>query len=269
MAYEREQVRENSNSNEAGKESGEEFFRRWSAAVANRVANRLYTPEREFKSFIPNVWTLTFLKGIDTVTLPPNPRVVELGIGTGIATAYILEKWPDAEVIGTDIVEDAIRLSKQNIKMIVNEEASRRCTFLVGDILSCFRKFHKTRRPIQAIFACLPVRPDDVSNLQTLVDENRTKSFYAPERYQSSYHAWGLGVYDTLLREALEVLPSGGTVLVTCQSGEQERKLKELFEMRQFKCDVVACEESTPKSEGELWEKVSALKGVKRDVATR
>lgn len=41
--------------------------------------------------------------------LPPRPRILEIGCGTGILTRHIRESWPDADLVVSDLSPDMVR----------------------------------------------------------------------------------------------------------------------------------------------------------------
>jgi SAM-dependent methyltransferase len=50
---------------------------------------------------------------LDGVQLPPRPRILDYGCGSGALTALLAERWPDAEVVGADISATAVASARQ------------------------------------------------------------------------------------------------------------------------------------------------------------
>lgn len=52
--------------------------------------------------------------------LPPKPRILDLGGNIGITVRYLIEKWPDAQVLTVEPDSDNLRLLEANCKHLID-----------------------------------------------------------------------------------------------------------------------------------------------------
>jgi len=228
------------------------FFMQW----GKRVETQSLYP--------PSIWTLTFMEGINNVQLPKSskPSIMEIGVGTGLATAFMAEKWRDAEIFCIDIDERAIELSKRNIGAISGKEALERCHFFVSDVLLPI-KIRKNTDAIDAIFGNLPFKETNLS-IDELLEGNAISNGYSVHHYKrwlnelisdpnlniektKQYYQIinqnrkkpRLLLHRILFSEARDVLASGGSLVVTC-SDSNKPQMEQLLHEYGFHTEVSA-----------------------------
>jgi release factor glutamine methyltransferase len=72
-------------------------------------------------------------KAIETLNKLPNPKVVEIGTGSGIISVMLALEVPNISIIAVDINDDAIALAKSNAKKF---DVEHKITFVKSDIFN-------------------------------------------------------------------------------------------------------------------------------------
>lgn len=67
------------------------------------------------------------------------PKILEIGTGSGAIAIILAKKFPNAEIIATDISTNALKIAKENAKRL----KVKNTTFLQGDLLEPVLKFEK------------------------------------------------------------------------------------------------------------------------------
>ena len=87
---------------------------------------------------IPRPETETLVEvAIDHLTACPNPRILDLGTGSGIIAIALAKELPGSRVVGVDISRDALCLARQNARL---NGVSDRVSLVQTDLLAPFAK---------------------------------------------------------------------------------------------------------------------------------
>ncbi len=196
------------------------------------VVPQLELSEHVFK---PDQWTKAFLKGINSVDFSDRKDVLEIGVGSGINMIYLLQKYNDIFVIGTDIVQQALDTAKRNIQNLVGTEALQRCAFYYGRDLQYFGS--EIGDDVSDIIGCIPqiVVPHGVN----LAEKDNTASYYDPKFYQSVFDWAGLGLNDAVLKKAHAILPIGGRAILNLGGRPSKKLLIDMFNQYQYRVDIL------------------------------
>jgi release factor glutamine methyltransferase len=132
----------------------------------------------------------------------PRPVAVDIASGGGTVALAIANEVPRAEVFGTDIAQDAVRLARANARRL-----KLRATFLVGDL------FAALPRRIEGAVDVITLHPPYVakSELRLLPDEIRR---FEPVHTLSDHSVDGLGLVERTSSEAPRWLRPGGWLIV-------------------------------------------------------
>lgn len=198
----------------------------------NELVPRLELNEHVFK---PDQWTKAFLRGISTVDFSGRKDILEIGIGSGINTIYLLQKYQDIFVIGTDIVQHALDTAKRNIQNLVGEEALQRCAFYYGRDLRHFSP--ALGDGVSDIIGCIPqvVAPESVN----LAEIDNAANYYDPKFYDSVFDWTGLGLNDAVLKKASAILPTGGRIILNLGGRPSKKLLIDLFNQYKYRIDIL------------------------------
>ena len=102
---------------------------------------------------VPRPESETMIEMLKKLSLPPRPRIVDIGTGTGCLGITIALEMPKARVIATDLDALALKVARQNAQRL-----SADIQFLRGDLMEPLAPtiYH----PISTILANLPYVPE-------------------------------------------------------------------------------------------------------------
>ncbi|MGB4265439.1 MAG: peptide chain release factor N(5)-glutamine methyltransferase [Limnochordia bacterium] len=129
----------------------------------------------------------------------PNPRILDLGTGSGVIGITLASRLQQASVLAVDISESALEIARINADRL---QVADQLSFLQSDMFSQI-----PREPFDLICANLPYIP--TSELENLEQEVRQEPKAALDGGPD-----GLGNYRILIRHAPDFLAKGGHVLM-------------------------------------------------------
>jgi trans-aconitate 2-methyltransferase len=127
-----------------------------------------------------------YLKFEDERTRPPRDllaqvpldkpkRVIDLGCGPGNSTELLIERFPDAEVIGIDSSPDMLRQARERLP---------RCTFLQGDLAAWMPPLATELLFGNAVFQWVPDHPAVLQRLIRALPEGGVLAVQMPDNTQ-------------------------------------------------------------------------------------
>lgn len=161
-------------------------------------------------SFLPDQWTRAFLRGLAQFDGFDGKTVVELGIGTGVNAAYVLQSRNPKCVVGSDIDGMCTIISLKNVYTNVDEEKQGRFRALAGD--QNLASWIHEKGFADVVFGCLPqvIKSEQIH----LHEGNDVSHYYDPAFYPSELHHLGLGLNDFALRQLHPLLNQGASVIL-------------------------------------------------------
>ena len=167
---------------------GEWGFRRLTLAVDERVL----VPRPETEVVVERC--LELLAGID------EPRVLDVGVGSGAIALAIADEHPGAQVVGTDTSEGALAVADANRARL---GVDGRVTLVRGDLLA------GRAGPFDLVVSNPPYVPaEDWEALEPEVRQEPREALV------------GAGVAEVVAREALAVLAPGGWLVLESGDGQ-------------------------------------------------
>jgi release factor glutamine methyltransferase len=179
---------------------GEWGFRRLTLAVDSRAL----VPRPETEVVVERC--LALLDGLQ------QPRVVDVGVGSGAIALAIADEHPGARVVALDDSESALALAEENR---VRAGVDGRVRLVHGDLLSGIQG------PVDLVVSNPPYVPE--AAWESLQPEIRL--------YEPRAALVGAGVAEAIAREALDVLDTGGMLVLEAgdgQCGELAEAIEEL-----------------------------------------
>ena len=176
---------------------GEWGFRR----LVLRVDRRALVPRPETEVVVERC--LEHLRGI------AEPRVLDIGVGSGAITLALADEHPGARIVAVDASEGALALARENLARL---DGDGRIELRRGDFL------HGVSGPFDLVVSNPPyVRPEEYESLQPEI-----RLWEPPEALV------GVGVGETIAREARAVLRPAGRLVLECGDGQAEALAAEL-----------------------------------------
>jgi release factor glutamine methyltransferase len=178
-------------------------------------------------TLIPRPETETLVQtALDFLKLLKQPRVLDIGTGTGCIAISIAAEIPDASVEAWDISEDALDVARRN----ANDLGAKNVRFSNTDALTpdAYRG-----SKYNAIISNPPYIPDDEQSLcspETLNFEPRL-ALFAPE-------SDGLTFYRRFSEFAGDILDHGGKIFLEFGYSQAE-KVAQLFEAKKWRKIIV------------------------------
>jgi release factor glutamine methyltransferase len=176
---------------------GEWGFRR----IVLRVDRRALVPRPETEVVVERC--LEHLRGI------PEPRVLDIGVGSGAIALALADEHPGARIVAVDASEGALALARENLARL---DGDGRIELRWGDLL----------RGVSGAFDLVVSNPP----------------YVGPEEYESlqpEIRLWepreavvGVGVGETIAREARAVLRPPGRLVLECGDGQAAALAAEL-----------------------------------------
>jgi release factor glutamine methyltransferase len=141
-------------------------------------------------------------------------RMVDVGTGSGVIALTLAAEFPKAEIVGTDISEDALMLARENAERL---ELADRVQFLRSNLLE------SVQRSFDLIVANLPyVSTEDRQNLSREVLHDPEVALFARAR--------GYELVRQLIGQAPSWLRPGGMLVMEIGIGQSETLLAALAE---------------------------------------
>jgi release factor glutamine methyltransferase len=137
------------------------------------------------------------------------PRVLDVGVGSGAIALAIAEEQPGASVLAVDRSRDALAVAEENLSRTA---VNGRVRFRQGDLLAGIAG------PFDLVVSNPPyVTPEEFETLQPEI-----------RLYEPRDALVGAGVGEAIAREARSVLAPGGWILLECGDGQAEDLAAEL-----------------------------------------
>lgn len=206
-------------------------------------------------AFRPDQWSAAFLRGLRRCAKDwRGRRLWEVGVGTGLSL-ILLGKWvEDALWYYSDFDERCVPLARQNLETAVGGLAAYP---LEGawDLLT--PPDGRIAPEVDVIFGCLP----QVPVVHNGFAPDWIAHYYDPVRYpKAQFHALGLGLIETLLTQAREILMPSGSVVLNLSGRPGLKRLKTLFRFCGYEAAVIY-EEMIPQHRGTSLASLAALEG--------
>jgi release factor glutamine methyltransferase len=151
-------------------------------------------------------------RALSHLLLLPEPRVLEVGVGSGAIALAIADEHPRAHVLAVDSSREALAVARENLKRssVDGRVELREADFLQG-----------VSGPFDVVVSNPPyVAPEDYDSLQPEI-----------RLYEPREALVGVGLGETVAGAARDVLAPGGQLLLECGDGQADglaRKLEEL-----------------------------------------
>ena len=138
----------------------------------------------------------------------PNPRIADIGTGSGIIAVALANALPNAQIIAIDLSPQALTIARENADQ---NNVAARITFLEGDLLEPL-----TGQQFDIIASNPPYIPSaDHDSLSVEVRDHEPHSaLFAGEE--------GLDLYRRLIPDAFPLLESNGWLALEIGFGQQE-----------------------------------------------
>lgn len=146
------------------------------------------------------------------------PKIIELGTGSGNIAVVLALKTGDAEIYASDISEEAVGVAASNVERC---GVAGRVTLLCGDMFEPFRG--KGLEGTTDIVVCNPPYIPSTS-----VDKLDSQIIDHEPRVALDAGAYGLDIFQRLIKEAPEFLRPGGMLAFEIGAG-QEKIVSRLF----------------------------------------
>lgn len=188
-------------------------------------------------AFRPDQWSFAFLRGLRALAPTfEGQSLWELGVGTGLNTAFVATLAPSAHFHYSDYNNHCSILACTNISGLV-PGSRERCSPLYGPWDLVTPPNGMTAPQVDVIFGCLPQVTKDGLDL-TVGD--RVAHYYDPALYpEARHHDLGLGLHEALLERAKAVLCPGGRIVVNLSGRPGRQCLTALFTERGYHARVV------------------------------
>lgn len=182
----------------------------WSLSF--KVSQDVLIPRPETETLVAEALNLLASMNMET----GNPRILEIGTGSGAISVAVAEEIPSAEIIATDVSEKALDLAVENA---VRHDLRERIRFIQGDLFSPLKK----GQPFHLILT----NPPYISRKQ-LTDLLPEVRDFEP-RLALDGGEDGLDFYRRALPQAGDFLLAGGWFLGEIGAG-QDQGIQEIAE---------------------------------------
>ncbi len=157
-------------------------------------ANQVFVADR--RALIPRPETEQLVEYLCDRTWPENPRLLDVGTGSGVIALSLAARFPEAELHAVDLSEEALTLARENAERLGIPD---RIQFWQGHLLE----------PVEGKFDLI------VANLPYVAQSEAAQ--LAPEvRHDPAMALYGGAVGDELIRELIAAAPArlarGGTL---------------------------------------------------------
>lgn len=205
-------------------------------------------------AFDPNdVWTRTFRQGLLKAELR-GKTVYEVGVGTGINIAFMLQRCGIAQAIGSDLDPRLTELATRIVESLVPDASSRFLTVPGSVSLLESDEAKAYGKDVDVIVGCLPQvgDPSDArcaAFVKAIVPGPASKLDKRIPDHYAHYYPWaqfdgypfnvvGLGLNEALLRQARNMAPQADVILNFGGRIGQEVIL-DLFEANDYSPEVL------------------------------
>lgn len=143
------------------------------------------------------------------------PRIVDLGVGSGVISITLARELPDCEILALDISRDAIEIARKNATAL---EACKRITFLESDYFENVASGTK--------FDLILANPPYISNEEY---KSLPPEVLADPKISLVSGEQGLDAITRILKDAPDYLAPGGRIMfeIGYNQGEQVTRLTE------------------------------------------
>jgi SAM-dependent methyltransferase len=183
-------------------------------------------------AFTPDQWTRALLRGLAQFDGFKDKNVAELGVGTGINAAYVLDAKDPKQLFASDIDGRCTDLAARNVSRAVSADKSDRFHPVAGDQnLASWLADHEPGF-VDVVYGCLPqvVKSQEMD----IHEGDNVAHYYDPAQYPSKLHHLGLGLNDFALRQLNPRLNQGGTVILNLSGRPGREQTLELFRSNGF-----------------------------------
>ncbi|MCW1949402.1 MAG: 50S ribosomal protein L11 methyltransferase [Candidatus Shapirobacteria bacterium] len=181
-------------------------------------------------TFKPNVWTETFLSGLNTINVK-NLKVVELGVGSGIVGIDLIRRGV-SRYVGVDIDERILPVACRNIDAVVPNNSCD-ISLMTSDLLSGLGE----EKDFDLICGCLPQvsKPPTIS----LGTADTYARYFDCDQYCSDLNIYGLGLNEGALIQSKERLKPFGSVVLVLSGRAGKEVLEKMFERNGFSPKII------------------------------
>ncbi len=172
------------------------------------VKQNVLIPRPETELLVENAFNI--LKEIQ------NPKLVEVGVGSGIISVMLAKLLPTINIVAVDINEDALALAEQNA---INHDVKDRIKFIKSDLLS----------KVQGEFDMC------ISNPPYIADDYKLPTNV---KFEPSNALFGGSIGDELLKELIIQVDQRKIPYLLCEMGYDQKKPLEEY-LKAFSCESV------------------------------
>ncbi|MEO8637818.1 MAG: hypothetical protein ABI430_02875 [Candidatus Taylorbacteria bacterium] len=212
-------------------------------------------PEWAFK---PDHWSVAFLRGLSKLTYSwKNKCVWEVGVGTGINLVVLRNQALSSNWYFSDYDARFVPLAMRNLLSSNGKRDGLHPLYGSWDLVTPPSRGGLKPPRVDIIFGCLPQVPSEID----LSIGDRLAHYYDPAHYPSAHlNALGLGLVETLLIKARDVLAPGGKVVLNLGGRPGLKSLRSLFSGLGYKPTLVH-KETIPQHSGTSLASLVALEG--------
>jgi release factor glutamine methyltransferase len=169
------------------------------------------------RALVPRPETEQLVELVASKIQNPKSKIVDVGTGAGVIALTLAGKFPEAEIVATDVSEDALALARENAARLGID----RMQFVQGDLLE------NTAGDFDVIVANLPyISRQDRDQLTPEVLRDPEVALFAGERGDEIIHR--------LIEEALSRLRAGGLLALEIGLG-QAKSLCDFLQTKNYR----------------------------------
>ncbi len=173
----------------------------------------LHVPEW---AFLPDAWNFTLYQGLRNARLE-NSDVLEVGCGTGITLLLLHAYFAGIRLTYADIVPQCTELAQANLQENRQENGHRALHGSWNLLRFLGNGIAPEIGPQDAVVACIPQVAVTEAQLQEWgrwIPDWRAHYYDPGDFPDASFNNRGLGLNEELLRQAREILPRGGRIIL-------------------------------------------------------
>jgi methylase of polypeptide subunit release factors len=184
-------------------------------------------------AFKPDHWNVAFLRGLQKLAPEwASHRIWEVGVGTGVNLISLRGSASKATWYFSDYNPRCVELASNNLA----------AAGITGKHIALKGSTDLLRVPtgspprVDIVFGCLPQVPISMD----LQKGDRVAHYYDPGKYPcSKRHACGLGLNETLLKQAKDVLPDNGRIVLNLSGRPGKPRLEAMFRENGYEPRIV------------------------------